>query len=76
LYVINVIYLVPNKAVKNQKKKQKKNKKTVGRHFQSLSIVFLCAVNTKLASLFGLEFSLQKYIELSGVKLATHETPE
>jgi hypothetical protein len=25
-----------------------------GRQFQSLSIVFVCAVNTKLASLFGL----------------------
>jgi hypothetical protein len=41
----------------------------VGRQFQSLSIVFDCAVNTRLASLFGLEFSLQIYIELSGVKL-------
>jgi hypothetical protein len=30
--------------------------------FQSLSIVFLCAVNTKLASLFALEISLQVYI--------------
>jgi hypothetical protein len=25
----------------------------IGRQFQSLSIVFVCAVNTKLASLFG-----------------------
>jgi hypothetical protein len=30
----------------------------IGRQFQSLSIVFVCAVNTKLASLFELEFSL------------------
>jgi hypothetical protein len=37
----------------------------IGRQFQSLSIVFFCAVNTKLASVFGLEFSLQIYIELS-----------
>jgi hypothetical protein len=37
----------------------------VGRQFQSLSIVFLCAVDTKLASLFELDFSLQIYIELS-----------
>jgi hypothetical protein len=34
--------------------------------FQSLSIVFVCAVNTKLASLFGLDFSLQIYMELTG----------
>jgi hypothetical protein len=25
----------------------------IGRQFQTLSIVFVCAVNTKLASLFG-----------------------
>jgi hypothetical protein len=31
--------------------------------FQSLSIVFVGAVNTKLASLFGLDFSLQIYME-------------
>jgi hypothetical protein len=36
--------------------------KSIGRQFQSLSIVFVCAVNTKLASLFGLEFSIQIYI--------------
>jgi hypothetical protein len=30
----------------------------IGRQSQSLSIVFVCAVNTKLASLFGHEFSL------------------
>jgi hypothetical protein len=34
--------------------------------FQSLSIVFVCTVNTKLASLFGLEFSLHIYMELTG----------
>jgi hypothetical protein len=34
----------------------------IGRQSQSLTIVFVCAVNTKLASLFGLEFSLQIYI--------------
>jgi hypothetical protein len=38
----------------------------IGRQFQSLSIVFDCAVDTKLASLFGLEFSLQIYIQLIG----------
>jgi hypothetical protein len=38
--------------------------KAKGRQFQSLSIVFVCAVNTTLASLFALEFSLQIYIEL------------
>jgi hypothetical protein len=38
----------------------------IGRQFQSLSIILDCAVNTKLASLFGLEFSLQTYIELTG----------
>ena len=30
-----------------------------------LSIVSVCAVNTKLTSLFALEFSLQVYIELT-----------
>jgi hypothetical protein len=39
--------------------------KAKGRQFQSLSIVFVGAVNTKLASLFALEFSLQIYIELN-----------
>jgi hypothetical protein len=34
----------------------------IGRRFQSLSTVFVCAVNTKLALLFALEFSLQIYI--------------
>ena len=33
----------------------------IGRHFQSLSIVFVCAVNTKLASLWATKF-LQIYI--------------
>jgi hypothetical protein len=33
----------------------------IGRQSQSLSIVIDCAVNTKLASLFGFEFSLQIY---------------
>ena len=33
--------------------------------FQSLSIVFVCAVNTKPTLLFGLELSLQTYIELN-----------
>jgi hypothetical protein len=37
----------------------------VGRQFQSLSIVFECAVNMKLPSLFRLEFSLQIYTELT-----------
>jgi hypothetical protein len=37
----------------------------IGRQFQSLSIVFVCAVNTKLASLFRLEFSLKIYMELT-----------
>jgi hypothetical protein len=38
----------------------------IGRQFQSLSIVFVCAVNTKLASLFRLEFSLQIHMVLAG----------
>jgi hypothetical protein len=38
----------------------------IGRQFQSLSVVFVCTVSTKLASLFGLEFSLQVYMELTG----------
>jgi hypothetical protein len=38
----------------------------IGRQFQSLSVVFVSAVSTKLASLFGLEFSLQVYMELTG----------
>jgi hypothetical protein len=42
---------------------------TIGRQFQSLSIVFVCAVNTKLASLFRLEFALQIYMELTGSTL-------
>jgi hypothetical protein len=37
----------------------------VGRQFQSLSIVLVCAVNTKFGSLFELEFSLQVYMELT-----------
>jgi hypothetical protein len=37
----------------------------IRRQFQSFSIAFVCAVDTKLASLFGLEFSIQIYIELS-----------
>jgi hypothetical protein len=37
-------------------------KSYIGRQFQSLSIIFVCAVNTKLASLFALAFSLQVYI--------------
>ena len=37
--------------------------------FQSLSIVFVSAVSTKLASLFGLQFSLQTYKELTDVLL-------
>jgi hypothetical protein len=44
-------------------------KAAIGRQFQSLSIVFVCAVNTKLASLFRLKFSLQiymDYMELTG----------
>jgi hypothetical protein len=41
----------------------------IGRQFQSLSIVFVFAVNTKLASLFELEFSLQIYIELTGAAM-------
>jgi hypothetical protein len=38
----------------------------IGRQFQSLSIDFVCAVTTKLASLFRLEFSLQIHMELTG----------
>jgi hypothetical protein len=37
----------------------------VGRQFQSLSIVFVCAVNTKLASLWATKFLLQIYMELT-----------
>ena len=37
----------------------------IGRHFLSLSIVFVCVVNTKLALLCGLEFSLQIYMEVT-----------
>jgi hypothetical protein len=37
----------------------------IERHFLSLSIVFVCAVNTKLALLCGLEFSLQIYMEVT-----------
>jgi hypothetical protein len=44
-------------------------KEAIGRQFQSLSIVFVCAVNTKLDSLFGFVFSLQIYMELSGSTL-------
>jgi hypothetical protein len=36
----------------------------IGRQFQSLFIVLVCAVKTMLASLFGLQFSLQIYMEL------------
>jgi hypothetical protein len=38
----------------------------IGRQFQSLSIAFVCAVNT---TPFELEFSLQIYIELTGLVL-------
>jgi hypothetical protein len=38
----------------------------IGRQFQSLSVVFVSAVSTKLASLFGLEFSRKVYMELTG----------
>jgi hypothetical protein len=41
----------------------------IGCQFQSLSIVFIFAVNTKLASLFELEFSLQIYMELTGTAM-------
>jgi hypothetical protein len=41
----------------------------IGRQFQSLSIVFICAVNTKLASLFGLKISLQIYMEVTVERL-------
>jgi hypothetical protein len=37
----------------------------LGRQFQSLSIVFVCAVNTKLASLWAIKFLLQIYMELT-----------
>jgi hypothetical protein len=40
----------------------------LGRQFQSLSIVFVCAVNTKLASLRATKFLLQIYMELTGQK--------
>jgi hypothetical protein len=40
----------------------------LGRQFQSLSIVFICAVNTKLASLWAIKFLLQIYMELTGRK--------
>ena len=43
----------------------------IGRQFQSLSIVFDRAVNTMLASRFGLEFSLQLYMKLTGLDLLT-----
>jgi hypothetical protein len=39
----------------------------LGRQFQSLSIVFVCAVNTKLASLWAIKFLLQIYMELTGL---------
>ena len=41
----------------------------LGRQFQSLSIVFVCAVNTKLASLWAIKFLLQIYMELTGCLL-------
>ena len=44
----------------------------IGRQFQSLSIVFLCAVNTKLASVFGFEFPLQIYMEITGWVMFVH----
>jgi hypothetical protein len=50
-------------------------KAAIGRQFQSLSIVFVCAVNTKLASLFRLKFSLQiymDYMELTGSNIIQH----
>ena len=40
----------------------------IRRQSQSLSIVFLCAVDTKLASLFYLEFPLQIYIKFRGYR--------
>jgi hypothetical protein len=40
--------------------------RAIARQFQSLSIVFDCAVKTKLASVFGFEFSLQIYMEITG----------
>jgi hypothetical protein len=40
----------------------------IWRQFQSISIVFICAANTKLASLCGLEISLQIHMELTDVK--------
>ena len=39
----------------------------IGRQFQSLSIVFVCAVNTKLASLFEFVFSLHEARWYGGV---------
>jgi hypothetical protein len=45
--------------------KMAETEEALGRQFQSLSIIFACAVNTKLASLFVLAFSLQVYIELT-----------
>jgi hypothetical protein len=47
----------------------------IGRQFQSLPIVFLCAVNTKF-TFWTQVLAPDIYIELSGVKFATHETPE
>jgi hypothetical protein len=38
----------------------------LGPQFQSLSIVLVCAVNTKLASLWATKFLLQIYMELTG----------
>jgi hypothetical protein len=43
----------------------------VRRQFQSLSIVFVCAVKTKLASLWATKFLLQIYMELTGQWLHT-----
>jgi hypothetical protein len=40
----------------------------IGHQFQSLSIIFVCAVNTKLASLWATRFQI--YMELIGLTLS------
>jgi hypothetical protein len=48
-----------------EKPEQSKSiKAAIGRQFQSLIIVFDCAVNTKRDLFFGLEFSLQTHTHL------------
>jgi hypothetical protein len=48
-----------------EKQEQSKSiKAAIGHQFQSLFIVFDCAVNTKRALFFGLEFSLQTHTHL------------